>query len=219
MIEFAKSENLKKLIAEEQEKLQVPYGYAGEFNLKRLQENRDLITDCIEATARKIRDQNELYLICEMAKNWVDSQPGEVVWQGMIPLNPRTKKNNQKIIQNRKTKAPMVVQNDRYRQYEKDAGWFIHSPRMKPIDFPVNIKYTFYRENQIRCDGLNLSAAMDDILVKYGIIADDNFKVVAGHDGTRVFVDKENPRTEIEITRMPNYNPIKGGKNNGQPTD
>jgi hypothetical protein len=36
----------------------------------------------------------------------------------------------------------------------------------------------------------------------YGIIEDDNSQIVAGHDGSRVRYDKNNPRTEIEITEM-----------------
>ena len=41
---------------------------------------------------------------------------------------------------------------------------------------------------------------MDDILVAAGILQDDNSSIVMGHDGMRVYYDKENPRTEITIT-------------------
>ena len=41
-----------------------------------------------------------------------------------------------------------------------------------------------------------------DILVDAGILEDDNSNIVAGHDGSRVLYDKENPRTEILITRI-----------------
>lgn len=51
-----------------------------------------------------------------------------------------------------------------------------------------------------KVDALNLGEALDDILIKYGVIEDDNCLIVASHDGSRVFYDKENPRTEIEIT-------------------
>jgi Holliday junction resolvase RusA-like endonuclease len=43
---------------------------------------------------------------------------------------------------------------------------------------------------------------MDDILVKHKVISDDNYKIVASHDGTRVYVDKENPRVEIDIRKL-----------------
>ena len=49
---------------------------------------------------------------------------------------------------------------------------------------------------------MNHSAALDDILVQAGVLADDNRDIVVGHDGSRVFWDKENPRVEITITEV-----------------
>ncbi len=46
------------------------------------------------------------------------------------------------------------------------------------------------------------SEAIDDILTHYGVIADDNYSIVQSHDGSRVFVDKENPRTEVIIEEV-----------------
>ena len=45
----------------------------------------------------------------------------------------------------------------------------------------------------------NLLEAIDDVLVKYGVIEDDNFNIVQSHDGSRVLYDKGNPRTEVYI--------------------
>ena len=129
-----------------------------------------------------------------------------ILYQAMIPLNPKTKKNNQKIIKNRKTGSLMVVQNDAYKQYEKEAAWFLTRKPSEPISQPVQVKCTFYRKNAIRCDLTNLLEAIDDILVKYGILADDNFKVIYSHDGSRVFIDKDKPRTEIVIEDIRSYN-------------
>lgn len=128
-----------------------------------------------------------------------------ILYQSLIPLNPKTKKNNQKIIKNPRTQALMIVQNDAYKQYERDASWFLKKPS-KPIDVPVQVKCIFYRDSARRCDLTNLLEAIDDILVKYGILADDNFKIIYSHDGSRVFVDKENPRTEIVIEDIRSYN-------------
>lgn len=124
------------------------------------------------------------------------------IYQAMIPLNPKTKKNSQKIISNPKTRRPMVVQSEEYKQYERDAGWFLKPPA-EPISVPVNIRCTFYRDSRRRIDLTNLLEAIDDILVKYKVIKDDNFEIIAGHDGSRVNIDKEHPRTEIVITDMP----------------
>lgn len=119
----------------------------------------------------------------------------------LILIEPRTKKNSQQVVYNKTTHRTMLLPCKEYRQYEKDCGYFINMPDA-PIDYPVNIECRFYRKNYHRCDLTNLLEAIDDILVKYGVIADDNFKIVAGHDGSRVLVDKEHPRTEIYITRL-----------------
>ena len=128
----------------------------------------------------------------------------EVVYQATIPLNPRTKKNSQQILINHKTKRPFITQNAKYKQYEIDAGWFLRKPPA-PICERVNVKCIFYRKDAIRCDLTNLLEAIDDILVKYGILADDNFNIIGGHDGSRVYVDRERPRTEVVITKLKDY--------------
>ena len=53
-----------------------------------------------------------------------------------------------------------------------------------------------------KCDIVNLLQAVCDILVKYNIILDDNYTIVSSHDGSRVYYDKHNPRTEISITNF-----------------
>ena len=121
-----------------------------------------------------------------------------IIYEAMIPLNPRTKKNSQRVVVNHRTGKPFIMQNEKYKQYEKDAGWFLKIPD-KPIDTPVNVKCVFYRENQGRCDLTNLLEAIDDVLVSYGVLSDDNFTVITSHDGSRVYVDKDKPRTEITI--------------------
>lgn len=139
-----------------------------------------------------------------------------ILYQAMIPLNPKTKKNNMEI----KFKAsgkkgffkktaygfkyvgiPFISQNETYKQYERDVGWFLKKIP-QPICEPVNVKCIFYRDSEIRCDLTNLLEAIDDILVKYKILADDNFKIIVSHDGSRVYVDKKQPRTYIEITKL-----------------
>lgn len=124
----------------------------------------------------------------------------DVLYEGMIPLNPKTKKNSQQILYNTKTKKPFIQQSSVYKRYERDAGWFVkwHKP---PINEPVNVKCIFYRDSERRCDLTNLLEAIDDILVKYKVLADDNFNVIVSHDGSRVKVDKKKPRTEIVITK------------------
>ena len=125
-----------------------------------------------------------------------------ILYQTMIPLNPKTKKNSQKIISNPKTRRPMIVQSEEYKQYERDAGWFLKPPA-EPLSGRLNIRCIFYRDSRRRVDLTNLLEAIDDILIKYKIIKDDSFEIIAGHDGSRVLVDKDHPRTEIAIFEIP----------------
>ncbi len=126
-----------------------------------------------------------------------------ILYEAMIPLNPRTKKNTQQIVINKKTGRPFIMQSSKYKEYEKNAGWFLKKIS-EPISVPVNVKCVFYRETRIRCDLTNLLEAIDDILVSHGVLSDDNFTVIASHDGSRVYIDKENPRTEITIETIEN---------------
>lgn len=52
-----------------------------------------------------------------------------------------------------------------------------------------------------RCDLTNMLEAIDDVMVAVGLLADDNYKIIESHDGSRVLYDKENPRTEVYIER------------------
>lgn len=124
----------------------------------------------------------------------------EILYQSLVPLNPRSKKNSQRIVINSRTGRPMILQSETYKEYEHNAGWFLKRPE-RPIDCAVNVKCVFYRDSARRCDLTNLLEAIDDILVKYRILADDNFKIIQSHDGSRVFIDKDRPRTEITIER------------------
>lgn len=118
-----------------------------------------------------------------------------------IPGRPVTKKNSQKIAVNWKTGKPFIRQSDNYRAYEAAAGYFIPC-KHKGIDYPVNVCCVYYMPDRRRVDLTNLLEATDDILVKYGVLKDDNCTIVVSHDGSCVLHDKENPRVEIEIKEI-----------------
>lgn len=119
----------------------------------------------------------------------------------VIKGRPVTKKNSQRIVVNRKTGKPFVVPSKAYAQYEKDAGWFVRGKGLM-IDYPVNVKCVYYMPNKRRVDLVNLLEATCDILTHYKVIKDDDSTIVVSHDGSRVKVDRENPRCEIEITAV-----------------
>lgn len=116
-----------------------------------------------------------------------------------IPLAPISKKNSQQIMNNRYTGKPFIMPSPQFKQYETAALWFIPRP-YKPIDYPVNVECHFFMPTHRKCDLTNLLEAIDDIMVKAGLIADDNFTVIQSHDGSRVHYDKSNPRTVVCIT-------------------
>lgn len=117
-----------------------------------------------------------------------------------IELKPITKKNSQQIVTG-KNGMPFIIPSAAYKKYEKACKQYM--PHLeKPIDYPVNVKATFYMPTRRMVDLTNLHEALHDILVKYGILIDDNYKIVQSTDGSRVNYDKLHPRTEVEITKV-----------------
>lgn len=125
----------------------------------------------------------------------------ELIYQVVIPIEPKTKKNNQQILKNKNTGKRFIAQGPAYQQYEKQALWFLRS---LGIDYPIHIKYLFYRKDKHRVDLTNLMEAINDILVKKGTIKDDSFNILVSLDGSRVLIDHDNPRTEIYIYKIEN---------------
>lgn len=121
-----------------------------------------------------------------------------ILWQQTIKSPPHTKKNSQVIAKH--NGRTFVVQNKLYKKYEKECLNVIEPPE-KPIDEPVNVQMRFFMPTRRRVDLVNLQQACLDILVRAGVLEDDNFNIVYSMDGSRVFYDKENSRTEITITR------------------
>lgn len=115
----------------------------------------------------------------------------------VIELPPVTKKNSQRMIQRNGRMIP--IPSKAYAEYEKAAGWFLE-PLL--IDYPVNIKALYYMPTHRKVDKTNLESALCDVLVKHGVIEDDNCRIVVSTDGSRVLYDREHPRTEIYITEM-----------------
>ena len=118
----------------------------------------------------------------------------------VVRLTPVSKKNSQQIITNSKTGRPMVIPSKAYRDYEKNAPWFLTPKPKKPIDYPINLQCLFYMPTHRKCDLVNMLECIQDVLVKAGVLVDDNFAVVESVDGSKVLYDKNNPRTEIYIT-------------------
>jgi Holliday junction resolvase RusA-like endonuclease len=116
-----------------------------------------------------------------------------------IPMLCRSKKNSQKIVINSRTKRPIIIQSDLYKQFEKDCGYYLTKYKGLNIDKPINLKCTFIVPDRKKRDIVNLLNAIQDILVKYQVIADDNYNIVQGIDGSRIIYKKGISETIIEI--------------------
>lgn len=122
-----------------------------------------------------------------------------------VPLAPISKKNSQQILTNKATGRPFIMPSKKYKDYEKAAAAYIPKLRQpNPIDKPVNIKCLFYMPTRRKVDLTNLLEAIDDVMVKAGLLADDDFTIIQSHDGSRVLYDKDNPRTEVYIDAAEN---------------
>lgn len=120
----------------------------------------------------------------------------------IVNIPPVTKKNSQQILTNSKTGKPFVMPSKQYKAYEKQAIWYLRPTPEKPIGQPVNVRMEFYMPTRRRVDMVNLQESCLDVLVEAGILEDDNCNIVAGMDGSRVYYDKSNPRTEIIISLL-----------------
>ena len=118
-----------------------------------------------------------------------------------IPVVPRSKKNSQQIIINPRTKRPMIIQSKLYTNFERECGLYLKKYKSN-IDYSINLKIDFYVPDKRRRDIANYIEAIQDILVKYEVLKDDNHNIITSLDGTRMYIDKENPRVEIEITKI-----------------
>lgn len=116
-----------------------------------------------------------------------------------IPVKPVTKKNSQQIVMCKG--RPIIVPSKLYKTYEKDVKAFIEPLK---IDEPINVQAVYYMPSKRRIDLCNLHEALCDVLVKHGMVTDDNSNIIQSMDGSRVMYDKEHPRTEVTITKVTN---------------
>lgn len=113
---------------------------------------------------------------------------------------PITKKNSSRII--RAGKYPKLIPSKQYVQYEKDCLRQITGKYKLGLNNKYNLKCIYYMPTKHKVDLCNLLAATCDILVAANVIEDDNSRIIVGHDGSRVRLDRDNPRVEIEIREV-----------------
>ena len=129
-----------------------------------------------------------------------------------LPVKPVTKKNSGQIVM--RGRFPILLPSKQYMQFEKDTKPYFLKVKIQvgEIHYPVNVKCHFFMESHRRVDLCNLLNAVDDAMVASGLVIDDNRDIIAAHDGSRVYCDKDRPRIEIEITELENYEQWKNTK-------
>lgn len=63
-----------------------------------------------------------------------------------------------------------------------------------------NCAATFYVDSMRRIDANNLYSGLADLLQHHGVVDDD--ACIIAWDGSRVYLDRDNPRTEVVLTPM-----------------
>lgn len=123
----------------------------------------------------------------------------------IIDVIPRTKKNSSRIVKMGSRLA--LLPSKQYKDFEEECIYKLdYKLKQLCIDEPINIRAVFYMSTKRRVDITNLLSALDDMLVKAGVIKDDNRNIIASHDGSLVLYDKARPRIVIEIKPLFGYN-------------
>lgn len=119
----------------------------------------------------------------------------------IIPTAPRTKKNHGQLV-TLKTGRQLMLPSKQYLKLEKETIKFIKKnfPDIQPIDKLINMQCKFYKDRDYKADLTGYLQAIQDALVKAGVLKDDNHKIIKSVNGSEVFLDRNNPRIEVKIT-------------------
>lgn len=115
---------------------------------------------------------------------------------------PRTAKNHQRIVTNKKTGKPFIISSAPAASWGPQAvNQLVAQKRgMCAIAGPLHVRALIYRDRNTG-DLDNYQHAVGDALQKAGVILND--RNIESWDGTRKLIDRANPRVEITIEPMP----------------
>ena len=120
----------------------------------------------------------------------------------VYPGKPITKKNHQRILRNRRTGQSFISQSNAYLAYEQQCLKYTPRQARRKIDTPCRVTCVYYMPDKRRVDMTNLLAATHDILVKAGVLADDNSRIIRSVDGSRVELESVRARVEVEVALL-----------------
>lgn len=121
----------------------------------------------------------------------------------VLNVKPRTKKNHSQIV-TLKNGRTLMLPSKQYKEFEKEVVNQVENlfGNLLPIDFKCNLKCVFYKDKNYKSDLTGYLQAIQDALVKAKLLLDDNTDIVYSTNGSRVELDRNNPRIEIEITKI-----------------
>lgn len=113
-----------------------------------------------------------------------------LVLKGRVPSKKNSKQRTWK----------MLISSKSYQEREKKQLKELKK-QVDPLGIAegVKVKYIFYMPDNRVADLSNKVESINDLFVKYGLIKDDNRKILNELYIVCSWVDKENPRVEIEI--------------------
>lgn len=115
---------------------------------------------------------------------------------------PRAKKNSMRLVKHRGRIIP--IPSKAWMKWASEAlirtGAIETQLRLnatETIRVPVNCRALFYCDTARSVDIVNLMEGLADLLEKRGVIEND--RQIIQWDGTRKFIDRENPRVEVVL--------------------
>jgi Holliday junction resolvase RusA-like endonuclease len=122
---------------------------------------------------------------------------------------PVTKKNSQRLV--RAGGRPMVLQSRQYLAWEGPAVAQLQAEHQSAKrwgnglapgleSMPRSLRALVYRDRNVGDLG-NYLAAICDVLERAGVVEND--RLIQSFDGSRLLIDRKNPRVEIELMALP----------------
>lgn len=124
-----------------------------------------------------------------------------IVLYGDVP----SKKNSKDIFRTAAGR-PFITSSKAFKAWEEEQMWMIKGQWKNKQTLPGSprVIMTFYPSTHRRADATNKGEGVMDLLVKAGILPDDNWFVVPEVTSKLGGVDPEKPRVEISIDKIIN---------------
>lgn len=112
---------------------------------------------------------------------------------------PRTKKTSNRIV--RCGRFSKILPSEAFLEWQKSAATSLLDAKMVhsfPISEPLNCRALFFRERSVG-DACGFYQGLADLLQHHGIVKNDS--QLRSWDGSRLLVDRQNPRVIVTLER------------------